>query len=68
ALMQQAKGHGCDIVAYPELALTTFFPRWHFAEQGQIDAFFEKEMPSAETEPLFAEAKRLGIGFMLGYA
>ncbi|RTL66441.1 MAG: N-carbamoyl-D-amino-acid hydrolase [Hyphomicrobiales bacterium] len=68
ALMQQAKGHGCDIVAYPELALTTFFPRWHFTEQGQIDAFFEKEMPSAETEPLFAEAKRLDIGFMLGYA
>lgn len=68
ALMQQAKGHGCDIVAYPELALTTFFPRWHFGEQAQIDAFFEKEMPSAETEPLFAEARRLGIGFMLGYA
>lgn len=68
ALMQQAKGHGCDIVAYPELALTTFFPRWHFSEQTQIDAFFEKEMPSAESEPLFAEARRLGIGFMLGYA
>lgn len=25
-------------------------------------------MPSAETAPLFAEAAKLGIGFMLGYA
>ena len=27
ALMHQAKDAGCDLVVYPELALTTFFPR-----------------------------------------
>jgi predicted amidohydrolase len=66
-LMRQAREHGCDLVAYPELALTTFFPRWHLPSQADIDAFFEREMPSAETAPLFAEARKLGIGFMLGY-
>jgi len=68
ALLRQAKDHGCDVVAYPELALTTFFPRWYFERQDDIDAFFEREMPSNETAPLFTEARRLGVGFMLGFA
>jgi predicted amidohydrolase len=68
ALMRQAKEAGCDVVVYPELALTTFFPRWYMEEQCEIDSFFEREMPSAETAPLFALAKELGIGFHLGYA
>lgn len=68
ALLRQAKEHGCDLVAFPELALTTFFPRWYFERQEEIDAFFEREMPSAEVQPLFDEARRLSIGFVLGYA
>lgn len=67
-LMRQAREHGCDLVAYPELGLTTFFPRWYFDRQEEIDAFFEREMPSPDTAPLFAEASKLGIGFMLGFA
>jgi hypothetical protein len=68
ALMRQAREHGCDLVAYPELALTTFFPRWYFEKQSDIDAFFEVEMPGPDTARLFAEAKRLNVGFTLGYA
>jgi len=67
-LLHQAKAHGCDLVAFPELALTTFFPRWWMEDQAEIDAFFEREMPGPETRPLFEEAQRLGIGFCLGYA
>ena len=67
-LLHQAKVHGCDLVVFPELALTTFFPRWWMEEQAEIDAFFEREMPGPETRPLFEEARRLGIGFYLGYA
>lgn len=67
-LMRRAKQRGCDLVVYPELTLTTFFPRWHFDDQAKIDEFFEREMPSAATRPLFDEAARLGIGFHLGYA
>jgi predicted amidohydrolase len=68
ALMRQAKAHGCDLVVYPELALTTFFPRWHFERQADIDVFFEREMPAKDTQPLFDLARELGIGFYLGYA
>jgi N-carbamoyl-D-amino-acid hydrolase len=68
ALMHRAKGMGCDLVVFPELALTTFFPRWYFEDQREIDQFFEREMPGPETRILFEEAERLGIGFCLGYA
>jgi len=68
ALMRQAAAHGCDLVVFPELALTTFFPRWYFERQEDIDAFFEREMPSAATQPLFDAARALRIGFCLGYA
>lgn len=67
-LLRAAKSHGCDLVVYPELALTTFFPRWHFERQEDIDLFFERAMPSQDTQQLFDEARKLGIGFCLGYA
>jgi predicted amidohydrolase len=67
-LMRQAADRGAQLVVFPELALTTFFPRWYMQSQAEIDRYFEREMPGPETQPLFAEAKRLGIGFYLGYA
>jgi N-carbamoyl-D-amino-acid hydrolase len=68
ALMHQAKAHGCDLVVFPELALTTFFPRWYLEDPAELDAFYEREMPGPETRPLFDAAAKLGIGFYLGYA
>ncbi|MFD1910796.1 N-carbamoyl-D-amino-acid hydrolase [Halodurantibacterium flavum] len=68
AMMQEAKGRGCELVVFPELALTTFFPRWLIEDEAELDSFYETEMPSAATQPLFDEAARLGIGFYLGYA
>ena len=68
ALLQQAKGHGCDLAVFPELALTTFFPRWYLEDPAELDAFYEREMPGPETQPLFDAARQLGIGFTLGYA
>ena len=68
ALMHQAKGNGCDFVVFPELALTTFFPRWYFERQEDIDAFFEPAMPGPDTQALFDAARSLGLGFYLGYA
>ncbi|MCB2029820.1 MAG: N-carbamoyl-D-amino-acid hydrolase, partial [Rhodoferax sp.] len=67
-LMKQARHHGCDLIVFPELALTTFFPRWYFEDQADVDAFFEREMPGPETQPLFDAARELGMGFTLGYA
>jgi len=67
-LLRQAHGMGAELVVFPELALTTFFPRWYMEDQDEIDAFFERAMPGPETRPLFEEAARLGVGFHLGYA
>lgn len=76
-LLQQGAEAGCDLVVFPELALTTFFPRWYLDEGDattisgdttELDSYYERSMPGPETQPLFDEAKRLGVGFSLGYA
>ncbi|HJL82388.1 MAG TPA: nitrilase-related carbon-nitrogen hydrolase, partial [Acidimicrobiales bacterium] len=68
ALLRQGADAGCDLVVFPELALTTFFPRWWVDDRAEFDHFFETEMPGSDTKPLFDEAARLGVGFHLGYA
>jgi hypothetical protein len=68
ALMRQASTNGCDLVVFPELALTTFFPRWFVDDITEADHWYETSMPSPVTQPLFDEARRLSIGFSLGYA
>lgn len=67
ALMDQAFERGCDLVVYPELALTTFFPRYHLTRPEEIDQWFETEMPNAAVQPLFDRARDHKIGFYLGY-
>jgi N-carbamoyl-D-amino-acid hydrolase len=67
-LMREARAKGAQVVVFPELALTTFFPRWYMQDQSEIDQFFETEMPGTDTLPLFEEAAKLQIGFYLGYA
>jgi N-carbamoyl-D-amino-acid hydrolase len=67
-LLREARSRDCDLVVFPELTLTTFFPRWSMTDQAEIDAFFEHEMPGRDTKPLFDEARRLGLAFCLGYA
>jgi predicted amidohydrolase len=68
ALLDKAKARGCDIVVFPEMALTTFFPRWYMESQNEVDSFFESEMPGPDTQPLFDRAREHGIGFYLGFA
>ena len=68
ALMREAKARDCDLLVYPELALTTFFPRWFVDDISEADHWYETAMPSPVTQPLFDEAARLGIGFCLGFA
>ncbi len=68
ALLEQGSRNDCDLVVFPELALTTFFPRWFVDDISQADRWYEREMPSRETQPLFDAAKKMKIGFSLGYA
>ena len=69
ALLRQGSDAGCELVVFPELALTTFFPRWYLDDNPtELDAYYESAMPGPETQALFDEAKSLGVGFYLGYA
>jgi predicted amidohydrolase len=68
ALLREAHGRGARFIVFPELALTTFFPRWWMTDQAEIDRYFERQMPSPETRPLFDLAQELAVGFCLGYA
>ena len=69
ALLRQGSDAGCELVVFPELALTTFFPRWYLDDNPtELDAYYESAMPGPETQALFDEAQSLGVGFYLGYA
>jgi predicted amidohydrolase len=68
ALLDRAAARGCSLVVFPELALTTFFPRWLIEDQAELDGFYEAEMPGPQTRRLFEAAAKYKIGFYLGYA
>ncbi|MBK36482.1 MAG: N-carbamoyl-D-amino-acid hydrolase [Gemmatimonadetes bacterium] len=67
-LLREGHARGCDLVVFTEVALTAFFPHWYMEDPAEIDSYFENEMPGRETQLLFDEAKKLGVGFCLGYA
>ncbi|MGE3335674.1 MAG: N-carbamoyl-D-amino-acid hydrolase [Rhodospirillaceae bacterium] len=68
ALLREAHARGAKFVVFPELALTTFFPRYWMSEEEAVERFFERSMPGPETKPLFDLAAEFKIGFYLGYA
>ncbi|MGA1722608.1 MAG: nitrilase-related carbon-nitrogen hydrolase, partial [Ilumatobacteraceae bacterium] len=47
ALLREGSERGCRLVVFPELALTTFFPRWWTEDPAGHDHYYEREMPSA---------------------
>ena len=67
-LLRAGHARGCELIVFPELALTTFFPRWIVEEIAEADHWYETSMPNEWTQPLFDEAARLNVGFCLGYA
>ena len=67
-LMREAHARGVRLIVFPELALTTFFPRWYVEDQDEVDRWFEAEMPGPDTQPLFDAARAYAMGFYLGYA
>jgi predicted amidohydrolase len=67
ALLEEAAGQGAQLVVFPELAFTTFFPRWLLSGE-ELENYFEPAMPNPRVQPLFDRAKELGVGFYVGYA
>ena len=67
ALLEQAAGAGAGLIVFPELAFTTFFPRW-LLDPAELDRNFEPTMPNESVQPLFDRARALRVGFYVGYA
>ncbi|KAK7745842.1 hypothetical protein SLS53_002560 [Cytospora paraplurivora] len=75
-LLSDAARQGAKLVVFPELALTTFFPRWQIDDPIKKAEFFEPEshdnphaiLNSPRVRPLFERAKELGTDSYLGYA
>jgi predicted amidohydrolase len=66
-LLEEGAAQGARLVVFPELALTTFFPRW-ILEGDALDSYFERSMPNPDVAPLFDRARALRVGFYVGYA
>ncbi|EPE05173.1 n-carbamoyl-d-amino acid hydrolase [Ophiostoma piceae UAMH 11346] len=79
ALLEDAASKGAQLVVFPELALTTFFPRGMLTDPAEIAAVFEPEddstplaaskiLESPNIKPLFQKAAALGVDISIGYA
>jgi N-carbamoyl-D-amino-acid hydrolase len=66
-LLETAAARGATLVVFPELAFTTFFPRW-LLEGEALEHYFERGMPNPAVQALFDRARALRIGFYVGYA
>src|SRR2546428_760817 len=63
-LLDQARAQGVELVAYPEMALTTYFPK---KIRKDFDQFFETEIPPKALEPLLRRAKEARIAVHVGF-
>jgi N-carbamoyl-D-amino-acid hydrolase len=66
-LLDEAAARGATLAVFPELAFTTFFPRWLIEEEA-LDQYCERSMPNPVVQPLFDRARALSVGFYVGYA
>lgn len=67
-MLKEAKARGATFIVFPELTLTTFFPRYWIESDDELNEYFERSMPNKHVDPLFACARQLGVGFYLGFA
>ncbi|KAI1829222.1 hypothetical protein DTO006G1_9812 [Penicillium roqueforti] len=73
ALLDSAASLGAQLVVFPECAFTTFFPRYLFTDDAEIESYFESDAggssiaESANVKPLFDRARELSIDIWVGY-
>lgn len=68
ALLEESAARGATLVAFPEAALTPFFPHWLIEDEAELNSWFETAMPNAAVMPLFDRARDLGVAFSFGFA
>jgi predicted amidohydrolase len=67
-LLNSAADEGAELVVFPELALTPFFPHWLIEDDNELRGYYEKSIRSNNTQPLFDAAAMRRISFVLGFA
>jgi predicted amidohydrolase len=71
-LLDDAITQGVKLVVFPETTFTTFFPRYVFETQKDLDQFFEREgndvATSENVKPLFDRAREGKVDICVGYA
>ncbi|HUF94328.1 MAG TPA: nitrilase-related carbon-nitrogen hydrolase [Candidatus Limnocylindria bacterium] len=63
-LLEQAIRDGVELIAYPEMALTTYFPK---RVRPDFDHFFETEVPPKALEPLLRRAAQARVAVHAGF-
>src|SRR5205085_10749366 len=68
-LLREAHAMGAKFVVFPELALTTFLPRWWVEDAAEAERrYFARQIPGRQTPASTHDARRLGAGFSIRYA
>lgn len=68
ALMHQAASRGAQLIVFPELALTTFFPRWWVDSKQILTTCLNGKCLIRMYQLYLKHPKKLNIAFHLGYA
>jgi predicted amidohydrolase len=63
-LLERATREGVELIAYPEMALTTYFPK---KIRRDFDQFFETEVPPKALEPLLRRAAEARVAVHVGF-
>jgi predicted amidohydrolase len=63
-LLEQAVREQVELIAYPEMALTTYFPK---KIRKDFDQFFETDLPPKALEPLLRRAAEARVGVHVGF-
>ena len=64
ALLDRAAAEQVELIAYPEMALTTYFPK---KIRTDYDQFFENEIPPKALEPLLRRAAAARVAVHVGF-
>ncbi|KAF2454451.1 carbon-nitrogen hydrolase [Lineolata rhizophorae] len=69
-LLQLAAEEKVQVALFPEIAFTTFFPRYYITDEARLAAFFEHgDVATApDTRAVFDRARDLGIDICVGFA
>ncbi|KAL4778399.1 carbon-nitrogen hydrolase [Aspergillus varians] len=70
ALLKEAASQGAQVVLFPEIAFTTFFPRYLILDPVEVESWFEHGdiRTSPNTKALFDAAHELKVDISVGFA